>query len=425
MKHSQTLRSRIAFYFCTYLTFFLVIYSAAMIGIFKHAEDLTYNRQLSEVANNIAQHVESSGKIPDSLPLHIAAYHGFQNVPRKLQESVINRDASVFEINKGDLNYHAALIPLNSTGQILYVFYDVESVEASERLEWAVKLALLGAGLGVLLLGWILARSLSNRILTPIFELAGAVRSLSLQKENTKLNFYSTPDEVGMLAETIENLLASISEFTRREREFTSHASHELRTPVTIIKGALEIIKSRNNGAYGKINVPLARIDRAVKDIEMLIDTFLFLARKEQVPDKDETCDLQGAVIKAVNSHRYLLKAKPVEVQVETADSGSIQAPASLVNIALGNLVRNAFQYTMRGKIEIIALKDRVIVSDSGPGIDSTRQAAGVGLTIVKRLCERMKWRFVISGSRGEGSRADLIFISSETNAANPAPAPG
>ena len=186
MNRPRTLRSRIILYFCAYLAVLLFVYSAAMIGIFRSAEDLTYNRQLSEIANGIAHHVETHGKIPDYLPRHITVYQGFQNVPRSLQKFVTNRDTGVFEINEDDLDHHAALIPLSSTGQVLYVFYDVGSFEASERLESLVILALVGVGLGVLFIGWILARSLSNRILTPISDLAGAVRSLSLQKDNTQ-----------------------------------------------------------------------------------------------------------------------------------------------------------------------------------------------------------------------------------------------
>jgi signal transduction histidine kinase len=421
MKLPRTLRSRIILYFCAYLAVFLVIYSAAMIGIFRLAEDLTHNRQLSEIAGRIAHHVEHHGAIPTYLPPHITVYQDFQHVPRSLQPLVTNREPGIVEVNRGDLNLHAALIPLMSTGQILYVFYDVESVEASERLEWAVKFALMGVGLGVFLMGWLLARSLSNRILTPITELARAVRSLSLQKDH-KIDFYPTPDEVGMLAETIENLLSRIAEFTRREREFTSHASHELRTPVTVIKGAVEILKSRNSETKENIKDPLLRIDRAASDIEMLIDTFLLLARKEQIPDKDETCDLGKVATKVVDVHRHLVKPKSVEVEVQTSNAGSVQAPASLVSIALGNLVRNAFQYTMMGKIEIIALTDRVRVCDSGPGMDAAGQAAGVGLTIVKRLCERMNWRLVIFVSSNGGTRADLIFTSSEIPSVNPAP---
>jgi signal transduction histidine kinase len=298
---------------------------------------------------------------------------------------------------------------------MLYVFYAVASVESTQRFESIMKLALAGIGLGVLFIGWILARSLSNRILNPISELAREVQSLSPDKDAVTLRSFTTPDEVGTLAETINQLLTRISEFTRREREFTSHASHELRTPVTIIKGAVEILKGRNNKKDREFQDPLERIEHAGKDIEMLIDTFLLLARQGQKPSEDETCDLPTIVKKVVASYQHLVKTKPVELEMRTEDSGSIQAPSSLVTIALGNLVRNAFKYTMKGKVEILALANRVSVFDSGPGIDTSRQGAGLGLTIVERLCERMNWQFIITGAPGEGTRATLIFVSRDT----------
>ena len=71
---------------------------------------------------------------------------------------------------------------------MLYVFYDVGTIEPSEQLESFMKLALVIIGLAVIIMGWILARSLSNRILTPISELAGVVRSLPLDKDSAMLH---------------------------------------------------------------------------------------------------------------------------------------------------------------------------------------------------------------------------------------------
>jgi signal transduction histidine kinase len=415
MKMPKTLRSRVVFYFCGYLTVLLALYTAALSGMLKLSEDLAFNRQLSEIAGRIAQHVEKHGEMPVHLPLHISAYPDLSSIPSRLQNFVTNHEPGVFEINSEDLDYHAALIPIPSTGHMLYVFYDVASLEATERFQSFITLAFAGIGLGVLCMGWLLARSVSNRILNPISELAGVVQSLSLNEDTVELRSFTTPDEVGMLAETINQLLTRISEFTRREREFTSHASHELRTPVTVIRGAVEILKGRINEEDHAIRGPLARIERSVTDMEMLIETFLLLARQEQNPDKRKTCDLRTVVQKVVASYQYLLEEKPVEVEVRAVDSGLLQAPPSLVTIALGNLVRNAFQYTMKGKVEIIALADRVSVMDSGPGLDASRQGAGVGLTIVERLCESMNWRLIITGTPGQGTRADLIFIPNGT----------
>jgi signal transduction histidine kinase len=173
----------------------------------------------------------------------------------------------------------------------------------------------------------------------------------------------------------------------------------------------MEILKGRSDAEQASVQRPLARIERAVTDMEHLIDTFLMLARQKRVPNEDETCDLRDAVENVVATHHYLLATKPVKVQVLAADAGTLQAPASMVTIALGNLIRNAFQYTMEGKIVIIALPDRVQIIDSGPGISASgSKGNGLGLTIVERLCERMDWEFDITSAPGEGTRAELIF---------------
>lgn len=412
MKGPQTLKARLSFYFCGYLALLLTVYSGALIVMLNASEDRAFNRQLAQISDRLSRHIEAYGQIPVYLPMHITAYTGFTNVPEKLQRHVKNRDPGIFEIDTDGLDYHISLVTLPASGQLLYVFYDVGSLETTDRFESFVTLTLVGVGLGVLVLGCALARSLSNRILNPISQLAGTVQSLSPDEENVALRSFNTPDEVGVLAERINQFLQRIAEFTRREREFTSHASHELRTPVTVIRSAMELLKSRRHTTDRAIQKPVLRIERAVKDIEMLIDTFLLLARQGQVPDADDTCELPAVVDRVVASYGYLLEGKPVEVAVETADAGHVQAPTSLATIALGNLVRNAFQYTPRGKVEILALADRVRVCDSGPGIELSRRSAGLGLTIVERLCERMNWRFSIAATPGEGTRAELIFDS-------------
>lgn len=397
-RRSKTLRSRIVFYVCGYLAVLLIVYSAGISGMLKISEDLAFNRQLSEIADRVARHVEEHGEIPAHLPFHISAYIDISTVPQTLKAFVTHRSPGVFEV-ADDTDYHAAIIPILSTGQKLFVFYDVSSIETNDWFEYYILIALIGIGAGIFILGWLLTRSLSNRILNPLSELAEAVQSIS-------------PDEIGMLSEKINQLLKRISDFTRREREFTSHASHELRTPVSVIKTAVEILRRRTKESDSGIVQPLARIERSVTDIEMLINTFLMLARQGHGTDSDEASDLKRVAEHVVETYRYLLESKPVEVNILAPDAFSIKAPESLVTISLGNLVRNAFAYTMEGSVEIIVSPDRISVSDSGPGMDDTGKKSGIGLTIVERLCERMNWQFTISGTPGKGTRVDLIFSS-------------
>jgi signal transduction histidine kinase len=414
MKRPRTLRSRIVLFFCGYLAVLMLLYSYFLVGSFKFAEDLAFNRELSEISAEIAQYVEVHGKMPDTLPMRTTAYMDLAGMPSYLQEYIKDREPGVFEVSN-EANTHAAIVPLASTGNRLFVFYDVASIESPSQFETIMTIFLAILGAGIVFLGWVLARSLANRIITPVTELASAVRALPLEEDGTTLRFNSSPDEVGTLANTITHLQKRIADFTRREREFTAHASHELRTPVTVIKGALEILKGRSDADRASVQRPLSRIDRAVTDMEHLIDTFLMLARQRRGHKEDETCDLRGAVENVVATHRYLLATKPVAVRVLAADAGAIQAPASLVTIALGNLVRNAFQYTMEGKIDISVLPDRVRITDSGPGVSASGgKGKGLGLTIVDRLCEHMDWELVIASEPGEGTRAELVFACPE-----------
>jgi signal transduction histidine kinase len=405
----KTLRSRIVFYVCGYLAVLLIVYSAGISGMLKISEDLAFNRQLSETADRVARHVEEHGEIPAHLPFHISAYIDISNVPQPLKAFVTHRSPGVFEV-ADDTDYHAAIIPILSTGQKLFVFYDVSSIEINDWFEYYIIIALIGIGAGIFILGWLLTRSLSNHILNPLSELAEAVQSISPDEPARELSSFSSPDEIGMLSEKINQLLKRISDFTRREREFTSHASHELRTPVSVIKTAVEVLRRRTRESDSGIVQPLARIERSVTDIEMLINTFLMLARQGDSTDSDEASDLKRVTEHVVETYRYLLESKPVEVNILAPDAVCIKAPESLVTIALGNLVRNAFAYTMEGSVEIIVSPDRISVSDSGPGMDDTGRKSGIGLTIVQRLCNRMNWQFTISGTPGKGARAELIF---------------
>jgi signal transduction histidine kinase len=157
-------------------------------------------------------------------------------------------------------------------------------------------------------------------------------------------------------------------------------------------------------------NGPLARIERAVADIEVLIDTFLLLAREDRAISVDGACDLGTIVGDVVEAHRHLLASKAVDVGIDTGESGTLHAPPAVVSIAVANLVRNAFQHTTAGSVDICAQADRVCVVDTGPGLGPSSGVAGLGLTIVKRLCERMGWTFTIADGRAGGTRAELVF---------------
>ena len=227
-----------------------------------------------------------------------------------------------------------------------------------------------------------------------------------------------------MLAGALEQSMQRVKDFVDREQQFTRDVSHELRTPVTVIKGAVELLK--RHFAAEKKSAPrsLSRIDRSVTKMESIIETLLWLSREEAAVNRGPVFDVLPAVREVIEQNQYLIVDKPLEIELITRADLQLTVPPPLFQIALTNLIRNALQYTLNGKITVAVRADRVVVSDTGAGIASTdlktvtqpymrgsnSTGFGLGLSIVSRLCDRFGWQLIIESAVGSGTTAQLIF---------------
>ena len=402
-----TLRAKIAAHFFAYTILLVMVYSLALVFVVYEVEDMALSRQLSSYADDIAKYAETHSRVPDNLPPHVTAFTGLSGVPPNLKPYLNGQHEGALEINEDGLDFYVAVRRAGKIDSPIYIFYDVSSIELAETYERYLQLGVVGIGICVLLAGFVAARSVASQLSTPLARLTAEVQDLPLHSHPPSLRQFDSPNEIGTLARTIGDLLARVEAFTLREREFTSHASHELRTPVTVIKGAAEILQARGANDIG-IAGPVARIQRAVAEIETLIDTFLLLARENEFPAA-RICELKGITEDVVAAHRHLLDGKPVKLDVQARQAGTAHVAPAVASIAVGNLVRNAFMYTTEGQITLQVLTDRVVVTNP-VGKHGIAKGEGLGLTIVKRLCERMGWTFTIVAGSGGDTRAELVF---------------
>lgn len=122
-------------------------------------------------------------------------------------------------------------------------------------------------------------------IFRPVNDLIVKIRDLNPENIPGQWEGSGKSNEIGMLTQTIESAMNRIREFIEREKQFIRDASHELRSPLTVIKGAVEIIEDYPDIADKRmIEKPLNRIRQSVKDMENLTETFLWLAREEDDP---------------------------------------------------------------------------------------------------------------------------------------------
>jgi signal transduction histidine kinase len=266
--------------------------------------------------------------------------------------------------------------------------------------------------------GWWLA----GRGVAPISELAKRVSQASPQDDADAIELGFANDEIGRLAHVFAAYLKRMRAFIERERNFTTDVSHELRTPLTIVQGVLELMEDGNQTPE-KLKERIAKIARANRDMINLTSGLLLMARETSDDIVVQSCDVCEVVHLAVEMNRYLLSDKTL-VEINCLASPKVSAERTLLVSVVANLVRNAFTYTPSGKVTLVIEERWLTISDTGIGIRGEEigrvfqrhfkgtgsQGEGIGLSLVKRICDRYGWETVIDSLEGQGTTVRLVF---------------
>ena len=283
-------------------------------------------------------------------------------------------------------------------GEWLYLLQGLAVGPAQDAEQDGVENAARALGAFLVLALALLTFALVDRTRRPVEALARWADGLDPE------GLRSPPDfrfrELDTVAARLRDAFARLSEGMAEEQRFLRHASHELRAPLAVVSGNLEILERIGGpeGRDGPRGEALARLGAAVIDMRQLTETLLWLHRPSDRPLERESVDLDALVRRLVEENRYLLDGKPVEVEVG-GDASRIEAPAVPCRIVVANLVRNAFQYTHAGRIGIRVGAGEVTVrnaNDAQAGGPATGSAGdygfGLGLELVERICARLGW---------------------------------
>lgn len=299
----------------------------------------------------------------------------------------------------------------------LILFYDVSTLEPLEDLE-SVFFGSAGAilALAILAVAFGLARWLDREVLVPIRHLADAVAWDLESWRGRRLELEKRPDEIGHLSRSIRRAALRMLGFLERERHFTRNASHELRNPLTVIKGATELLRTRSNDAAER---PLERIERAVRRMESKIELFLFLAREEV-----DTPRLPTPILPAVEECLQHLPRRPDrehQVQIDVAPELQLPVSPEALRILLDNLIGNALRHGASGVVKITALEDHLSVENpvEAPIVAAEElktpfvgDGSGLGLAIVEDLCRRYGWSLKLEP---DGNRLRVLVMLAST----------
>ena len=268
----------------------------------------------------------------------------------------------------------------------------------------------------------------SKRLVSPVIWLAGQVRGWDPMHPDVSV---LAPDklpkdmdsEAEVLAASLHDFGQRIGQFVEREQNFTANASHELRTPLTVIRVASDMVAGEED-LSPMAQRSITRIQKAGKEMESLVEGFLLLARENDVGHSEHPYWISEVITDEAEKAQLLIRDKPIEWVTRVNQDFRVSVPYYVFSIVIGNLIRNACHYTDQGKIEVVVDDNSIQIIDTGIGMsreqldrvfelfyrgeNSNQSGKGIGMSLVKRFCDRFGWTITLHSDPGKGTVATV-----------------
>jgi heavy metal sensor kinase len=337
---------------------------------------------------------------------------------------------------------HYVVLPLRDAGPqvgALFAGASIASAELGPRQLLSTLLLILVPGLALAVL---VGMFISDRALAPVNQIIEEVREISDGRSlHRRLPVPMQKDELGRLAVTLNQMMGRLERSFASLHRFTADASHELKTPLTVVRAGVERAITTPHLPRETLEV-LAETLQETKRMAELVDALLTLARADEgiAPLHREPVDLRALLRDTQETGELLAEQAGVAMQVVTPDAAVVlDVDKSRVRQLVLNLLENAVKYTPRGGSVRVTLgggedgKVTISVSDSGIGIapgdlphifdrfwradaartrTGERSGAGLGLAICKWIAEAHGGRIDVTSRPGRGTTFTVTLLA-------------
>lgn len=287
----------------------------------------------------------------------------------------------------------------------------------------------------VVVAGTLLAHRLTGRVLLPVRRIASTARSLSQHDLHRRVDVEVPPDELGELVQTFNDMLARLEASFESLRRFTADASHELRSPLTMMRSELEgtLARARTPAEYRQV---LRGLEEEVEHMSRMVDQLLMLARADAgvLQPADSNIDVADLLHETAARWRPVADRHHVGIVVQAPESGTLWADPDLLRRLLDNLIDNAIRHSpSAGTVYLAGSRSdggwSVEVRDEGQGVPEAARAtlfdrfarsetardrqsggAGLGLALSRAIAESHGGRLELVSAGGPGATFRLFL---------------
>ncbi len=277
---------------------------------------------------------------------------------------------------------------------------------------------------------------IAKKALYPITKVTKTAKSIGRDDLSNRITGNHSHDEVNELIDTFNDMLERLEESFEKEKRFASDASHELRTPVSIIMAYTDTLlkEIESESTIGDLQKSLEVIDKESRRMNTIISQLLTLTRGYEGRYKlvMETIDLSEVIENVIEELEDMAKDANIEVSFKNTGTIHIEADQSLITQLMLNFIENAIKYGKSSGhvwISIVQRNDETItiIEDDGIGIDEEeqkhiferffradqardRKGTGLGLAIAKWIVEEHRGRIEVSSNIGKGTTFEIRF---------------
>lgn len=323
------------------------------------------------------------------------------------------------------------VIDQNHPVKIIQVASSLEEVEDALNKLFIILIITVPMALIVAVLG---GQFLANKALKPVDQITQTARLITSKNLNQRISPLKVKDEIGRLIDTFNDMISRLDQSFQKIKQFTQDVSHELKTPLTILKGEVEVglLKDRSKEEYQRIlKSNLEEINR----MSQIIEDLLLLSKVDsgEIKLQKQEVNLNKIIYEVVSQMEILAKDKGLRIEILNHQEDVILFGDSLkLRELFLNLISNSIKYTEEGGLIRITIKReaqnglryaKIIVSDTGIGISKEDQprifdrfyrvdkarsreqgGSGLGLSICKWIVEAHNGEITVESDLGKGS---------------------